>query len=206
VARPELAALAIGDPPERWEALGFDVRGGAVDLGGVSLELAASGKGIAGWALRGLAGSVTDIDGLPTTTVRQSAAATPQNRRRAAPHPNGAVGLDHVVILTGDFDRTAAALAAHGMPLRREAERNGARQGFRRLGPAIMELVAAPQAPPGPASFWGLVIVVGDLAALAGRLGERLSEPRAAVQPGRHIATLRQSAGLTPAVAFMDPE
>jgi hypothetical protein len=205
VARPELAALAIGDPPERWEALGFDVCGGAVDLGGVSLELGASGKGIVGWALRGLAGPVTDIDGLPTT-VSQSAVATPQNRLTAAPHPNGAVGLDHVVILTGDFDRTAAALAAHGLPLRREAERNGARQGFRRLGPAIMELVTAPQAPPGPASFWGLVIVVRDLAALAGQLGERLGEPRAAVQPGRHIATLRQSAGLTAAVAFMDPE
>jgi hypothetical protein len=111
-----------------------------------------------------------------------------------------------VVILTGDFDRTSAALTAHGMPLRREAERNGARQGFRRLGPAIMELVAAPQAPSGPASFWGLVIVVRDLAALAGRLGERLGEPRAAVQPGRHIATLRESAGLTLAIAFMDPE
>jgi hypothetical protein len=188
VARPELAALAIGDPPERWEALGFDVRGGAVDLGGVSLELGASGTGIVGWALRGLAGPVTDIDGLPTTTVSQSAGATPRDRPGVAPHPNGAVALDHVVILTGDFDRTAAALAAHGMPLRREAERNGARQGFRRLG------------------FWGLVIVVGDLAALAGRLGQRVGEPRPAVQPGRHIATLRQSAGLTPAIAFMDPE
>ena len=35
-----------------------------------------------------------------------------------------------------------------------------------------------------------------DLAALAGRLGERLGEPRAAVQPGRHIATLAASAAL----------
>ncbi len=205
MARAELAALRVGDPAERWEALGFDARGGAVDLGGVSVELGACGQGIVGWTLRGLAGPVTDIDGLPTTLSR-SVDATPRDRLGVAPHPNGAVGLDHVVILTGDFDRTAAALAAHGMPLRREAERNGARQGFRRLGPAIMELVTAPQAPSGPASFWGLVVVVTDLAALRDQLGEHLSEPKAAVQPGRHIATLRKSAGLTLPVAFMDPE
>jgi hypothetical protein len=118
-------------------------------------------------------------------------------------HPNGAIALDHVVILTPDFDRTAAALADRRMPLRREAERNGARQGFRRLGPAIMEIV---QAPDGDTRFWGLVAIVSDLDALCERLGDDLGEPRPAVQPGRRIATLRRSAGLGPAIAFMDPE
>jgi hypothetical protein len=107
-----------------------------------------------------------------------------------------------VVILTPDFDRTADAVAAAGMPLRRLAERNGARQGFRRLGPGIMEIV---QAPDGPTRFWGLVVIVSDLDALAERLGDLLREIRPAVQPGRRIAPLRSKAGLGPAVAFMDP-
>ncbi len=35
--------------------------------------------------------------------------------------------------------------------------------------------------------------------------GDLLGEPRAAVQPGRQIATLRKEAGLGPAIAFMTP-
>jgi len=54
--------------------------------------------------------------------------------------------------------------------------------------------------------FWGLVIVVISLEELAQRLGDQLSEIRPAVQPGRRIATLRESAGLSPAIAFMSPE
>jgi hypothetical protein len=84
----------------------------------------------------------------------------------------------------------------------------GIRQGFRRLGQAILELVEVRDAPNPvePARFWGLVVVVSDLDALSGRLGEQLSAPKAAVQPGRRISTLRASAGLSPAVAFMTPE
>jgi hypothetical protein len=92
------------------------------------------------------------------------------------------------------------------MPLRRLRDAGGFRQGFRRLGPAILELVEIPGAPPGPAHFWGLVVTVADLDALAGRLGPLLSEIRAAVQPGRRIAGLSRDAGLSPRVAFMDPE
>ncbi len=80
------------------------------------------------------------------------------------------------------------------------------RQGFRRLGPAILELVEAKRAPAGPARFWGLVVIVDDLEALAERLGSQVSPPKPAVQPGRRIASLRASAGLSPRVAFMDPE
>ena len=78
--------------------------------------------------------------------------------------------------------------------------------GFRRLGPAILELVETKDGPSGPARFWGLVVVVDDLHALAGRLGEQLGSIRDAVQPGRRIATLRASAGLGEAVAFISPE
>jgi hypothetical protein len=91
------------------------------------------------------------------------------------------------------------------MPLRRESERDGRRQGFRRLGSAIMEIVEASDLP-GPPRFWGLVVVVADLDALHARLAPHLREPRPAVQPGRRIATLGSSAGLSTQLAFMDSE
>jgi hypothetical protein len=49
-------------------------------------------------------------------------------------------------------------------------------------------------------------VVVADLDALASRLGDLLGAIRDAVQPGRRIATLRETAGLGQAVAFMSPE
>jgi hypothetical protein len=200
--RPELAALEIADPPERWEALGFSVSADReLELGGVRLRLGADGDGIVSWTLRGI-DETSSIDGLPTRVIDQ-AVHRAVGGLREHDHPNGAIAVDHVVILTPDFDRTADAVAAAGMPLRRLAERNGARQGFRRLGPAIMEIVQAAEA--GETRFWGLVVIVSDLDALAERLGDLLRDVRPAVQPGRRIAPLRSKAGLGPAVAFMDP-
>jgi hypothetical protein len=50
------------------------------------------------------------------------------------------------------------------------------------------------------------VFVVEDLDRLGGELGERLGEPRDAVQPGRRIASLRTEAGVSPPLAFLTPE
>jgi hypothetical protein len=112
-----------------------------------------------------------------------------------------------VVVLTPDFDRTAGALVRVGLGLRRIREASaGVRQGFRRLGPVILELVEAPGLEGGSARFWGLVVIVSDIDELAARLGDRLGPVKDAVQPGRRIATLRPAAGLQEAVAFMDPE
>ncbi len=190
-----LTELHVGDPPERWEALGFAVEQGRCDLGGVGVLLGGAGEGITAWAVEGI---VEEIDGLPN--------ASPTVAGGTPAHPNGALGIDHVVVVTPDFDRTARLLEAAGLPLRRIRDAGGFRQGFRRLGPAILELVEARGAPPGPANFWGLVVIVADLGALADRLADRLGSVKLAVQPGRHIATLRPAAGLSTRVAFMDPE
>jgi hypothetical protein len=197
----QLTRLDVADPPERWRALGFTVDADEqVGLGGVVVQLGASGQGITGWALTGVDDLIGDIDGLTTTTAQPA-------QGRVAHHDNGAIAIDHVVIVTGDFERTSAALAASGMPLRlvRESDADRHRQGFRRLGPAIMEIVEVPDLE-GAARFWGLVVVVEDLEGLHRRLDPHLHEIRPAVQDGRRIATLDGSAGLTPRVAFMDPE
>ena len=203
-ARPELAALWIADRAARWSALGFEVAGGRLVLGGVTMHLEASGRGIARWALSGIDPAPTEIDGLATETAMAP--------RAPAEHPNGAVGIDHVVAITPDFDRTAAALERAGLPLRRirdvpqAGEGAAFRQGFRRLGPTILEVVETPGMRPGPARFYGLVVIVSDLDAIADRLGARLGPIHDAVQPGRRIATLATDAGPSAKLAFMDPE
>jgi hypothetical protein len=204
--RPELAGLTIADAPELWAALGFTVAEGRLVLGGIDVRLGGEGHGITAWTLRHTVVD-SDLDGLATTTTT-AAAADPAPAPTG--HPNGALGIDQVVVTTPDFDRTAAALDAAGMPLRRIREVGAYRQGFRRLGPAILELVESTPSdastPAGPARFWGLVVIVPDLPALCRRLSPHVSEIRDAVQPGRHIAALSAAAGLSPRVAFMDPE
>lgn len=203
--RPVLSGLRITDPPESWRALGFYVERNTLRLGDVCVELAGTearpGR-IVAWELAGI-DPVESIDGLVTEVAPVSRAPRPTQ------HPNGALGLDHVVITTPDFDRSSTVLAEVGLELRRVREApGGIRQGFRRLGQTILELVEVRDAPDpaGSARFWGVVVIVQDLDALAQRLGSDLGPPKAAVQPGRRIATLRRSAGLGPAVAFMTPE
>ena len=143
---------------------------------------------------------MTDIDGLPTEVVAPPPPVL-------AEHPLGAIGLDHVVVVTDDLERTSAALAdATGAPLKRVREVGEIRQGFHRLGPLIVEVVERAGLPPGPAAFWGLVLNVEDLDVAAERLGpELISPPKPAVQPGRSIATVRAEAGLGLPVALMTP-
>ena len=99
----------------------------------------------------------------------------------AAPHPNGATAIDHVVVFTDDCDRTAGALAAAGGDVRR---RGGppelpAPMAFVRFGALILEVAQTG----GPARFWGITIVVPDLDALAGPL-RRLRRGRPSSRAG----------------------
>jgi hypothetical protein len=187
---PVLAGLSISDPPERWAALGFVVDDmGETAVGGVRLVLglAPPGHGIVGWALRGTLGEL----GLATTAAGTRSPAVVE-------HPNGAVAVDHVVILTPDFDAFASAVT-----FRRIAERDGRRQGFLRIGGPIMEVVEAPDAP--ATGFWGVTFTARDLDGLAQR-NRFVGEPRDAVQSRRRIATVSRDAGLSARVAFMDPD
>jgi hypothetical protein len=172
---------------------------GTCDIGGVRLRLGAPGEGgIVGWRVRGLAQG--EVDGLPTLAPGTAHAGSDT-------HPLGASAVDHVVVATPHLDRTLTALRSAGLDLRRIRDAGpSARQGFFNLGTAVLEVVG-PREPDGdgPASFWGLVLVVEDLDAAADRLGPLLSSARDAVQPGRRIATVRREAGLGTAVALMTP-
>ncbi|MGH2913147.1 MAG: VOC family protein, partial [Solirubrobacteraceae bacterium] len=168
-----------------------------------------AGQGILGWSLRDVASA--EMDGLPTTLSKQPPHGEPPK------HPNGIVAIDHVVSMSPDLNRSVSALQAAGLDLRRVREQptpaGAPRQAFFRLGEVILEVVQEPEdvvaARPGgtngAARFWGLALLSEDLELTVERLGEHVSEIRAAVQPGRRIATLRRSAGLAVPVALMSP-
>lgn len=203
-----LDELMVADPPERWAGCGFDIEGGVCTVGEIRIRFAPEGKrGLAGWSLRGV-GSL-DLDGLSTTDSDQPPPA------EAPAHPNGVTALDHVVAISSDLDRTVAALVAAGLDLRRIREEptpaGASRQAFFRLGSVILEAV---QEPPEaaeraggdrPAFFWGLAFTAPDLEQTVAFLGDRVSDVRPAVQPGRQIATLRREAGLSVPVALITP-
>jgi hypothetical protein len=200
--------ITVADDPDLWRAVGFDVdEHGRCAIGTVLVRLMPGQlpRGLAGWSVRGLAS--TELDGLPT----ESSDAPP--REPAPPHPNGVATIDHLVAFTPDRARTVTALEAAGLELRRLRDEptpaGGGFQAFFRLGEVILEVIEyggrSPRADDGdaPARLWGLAFGVASLDAAAELLGDRLSEPRDAVQPGRRIATLRRSAGVGVPMAFM---
>ena len=99
-------------------------------------------------------------------------------------HPNGATGIDHVVILSSSLDRTAAAFLRAGVELKRIRESERGRMGFRRLGPAVLEIVQRDELESDEASFWGLAVVVISLDDMAERLGERSARSSRQLKPG----------------------
>jgi hypothetical protein len=207
---PTLDELTVADSPASWRDCGFEVDGDTCMVGEVRIRLAGSdaGRGLASWSLRDL--SSTELDGLATGRSDRPPPPT------GAAHANGVTGLDHVVAITPDLDRTVAALEAAGVDLRRIREEptpaGAPRQAFFRLGAPLLEVVQEPAeaierggGSDRPAFFWGLAFVAPDLEATVASLGDRVGEARAAVQPGRRIATLRRSAGLALPVALISP-
>ena len=203
--------IEIADEPERWAALGFDVDGERVAIGGVTMRLsgAREGEGIVGWSLRGL--DSTQLDGLPTSSSERPPSPP------ALAHRNGVVSIDHLVAISPALERTVTAMQAAGLELRRIREEptpaGAPRQAFFRLGREILEVVQEPEevlerrgGPDRPAHFWGLALLVDDLDGTVAAMVPHAGEPRAAVQPGRRIATLARSAGLAVPVALMTRE
>jgi len=205
---PTIDELTLADDPAHWQALGFAVSDDTCQIGSVRVRFTDqdAGRGILGWSLREI--QSTELDGLPTRISEQPPPA------QSVAHPNGTLSIDHVVAFSPAFERSVKALQAAGLDLRRvrdEPTPAGApRQAFFRLGQEILELVQEPEeavsqlgGPGHPARFWGLAVLVQDIDRSAELLGPHVSEPRAAVQPGRRIATVKRSAGLSVPLALM---
>ncbi len=203
-----LDALVVGDEPAAWTAAGFVVTDGDVVVDGTRIRCTGDGAGADRWVLRAgpdVAPHVpASIDGLGTTTSDEPGPAP-------VTHPNGVVGLDHVVLRSPDLDRTTEALGAIGLDLRRIRDVAGGdrplQQRFFRLGTTILELVGSPTPTgDGPCTIWGYAFVTDDIDASAAQLGDACSAPKAAVQPGRRIATVRtRELGIGPTIALMTP-
>jgi hypothetical protein len=198
--------LVIADPPELWSELGFRVQDDCCEIGTVRVRLdSRAGKRVCSWSLRGL--GTDDLDGLITML------SASEEREPAEAHPNGVVAIDHVVAFSPELDRTVAKLQAAGLDLRRIREEptpaGAPRQAFFRLGELILECVQLPDAPEldrsRNAGLWGLALRTDDMDATAEYLGDRVGEPRPAVQEGRTIATLQRDAGSAVPLAFMTP-
>lgn len=204
----QLTHVVLGDPPDAWRSAGFEVDGsGRFRLGATELLcLDSAGPGFVGWALDGIG---VDLDGLSTFDGHVQAAAT----QVPSQHPNGVSSIDHVVVRTGDCDRTVAAFEAAGLEVRggRSTTSYGApmRQRFFWAGDVIIELVGPDDGEPTtdePTSIFGLALVAGDLDVTAAQLGPLLGAPKDAVQDGRRIAGLRhRDAGIGLPVAVMSP-
>jgi len=201
--------LVVGGPVDPWRALGLvpDVAadGSArLALFGTGVLMTGEGDpGPRGIVVSGLdaGGDLADLDGVGVTVADPAPPLF-------AVHPLGARSIDHVVIVTDDLLRTCGAIAdGLGAPLKRVREAGDLRQGFHRIGGLVVEVVERRGLDQGPASLWGLALVVDDLDEAFARLGrDVLSEPREAVQAGRSIATVTDAAGVGVALALMSPD
>ncbi|MFV0523785.1 MAG: glyoxalase [Acidimicrobiales bacterium] len=209
---PTLRAVTVGDEPDAWRRAGFAVDGDRVTIGPLVVELTGgTERGLTGWVLGpstttddpaappdGAGPDPGTIDGIATRTVHDRTGGIggrDDGDGPDRPHPNGIVGVDHLVVRSPDLDRTVAALSGLGFRVRRTRDVPGSepplRQVFGWLGPVILELVGGAEPDPdrtGPATLWGLALIAADIDATADYLGPRLTEPRGAVQPGRRIA------------------
>jgi hypothetical protein len=190
-----LAGIALADRSEDWEDVGFNPADGVVRVGDLTVSL---GRDIAEpqwWFEPEVSGS---IHGIP------NAASVPSSHPS---NPNGADAVDHIVVLSPNLATTTAAFEEHGFELRRSRPIHTREQRFFWAGTTIIELVGpAVPAADGPAQIWGVALVSPDLDASKAFLGDRLSDPKDAVQPGRRIAAIRTvEHNISITIALMSP-
>jgi hypothetical protein len=172
--RVQLDGIRLGTTGAALRDLGLAVEDGRTQVGGVTLE-AVPGEGILGLALDG----APQQGPLPLVHVEPGGPTV---------HALGATAVDHVVVLCGDVLATVDGL---GVEPRRVEERDGRRYAYVVAQTALLEFVGPVVVDDRPARPWGLALAVDDIDRAAARLGDACGVPRAAVQPGRRIATVR---------------
>ena len=197
-----LAAIEVPGDSTPWQSLGFGVDDGVIALANGAIRVGAETTSLIVERLDGPAeieAVAVAVDGI---RVRSGASLA------GVEQPNGALELDHVVLMTDSIDRTSADVErVLGLSQRRIRETERVRQAFHRFADTdeargcIVEVVE--RADLSGTSLWGLVVNVADLDAAVAAGAGLLGAPRDAVQPGRRIATVGRAAGLPLAVAFM---
>ncbi|MCX6524897.1 MAG: hypothetical protein NTX58_09075 [Actinobacteria bacterium] len=223
VARPlQLELLRLGDTAVAWSAAGFFVSAQAtVTLGQTIIQCTGQGEPFQGWQIHGReiqgrdsGSSISEgssIDGLKLLAASDQGPRL--NSVASQPHPNGITSIDHIVVSTGDSQRTVAAFESAGFEVRgsRSTSSYGSpmRQTFFWAGDVIVELMGpdfGEATSESPAQIFGLALVAADLDSTAAALGELLGTLKAAVQTGSQIARLRtNSVGIGLPIAVMSP-
>lgn len=190
-----LAAFRVPGDAQPWADLGFAVVDDAIAFPNGAIRFGADACSL---VVDGAADAPSDLEGIPIETGEQPAAVG---------HPNGAVELDHLVVMTDSIERTSAEIeAVLGLEQRRVRETASVRQAFHRFADVegtrgcIVEVVERPGATVG---LWGAVVIVDDLDVAVEQANGLVGVPKDAVQPGRRIATVSRGAGLPVAVALM---
>lgn len=203
-----LAALIVGGEISPWKSLGFDIDHGSFRIADVSVRVTGGDAGLVGWQFTSDRTGHVDVDGISTDLVPAAPTAEQRSRLGVA----GVVGLDHVVVNTDDPARTCAAIELElGLPVRRVRELGkGVTQTFHKAENTVIEVVSGPHIEHRGARLWGMVASLDDIegfvADVVSRLGDAVvTPPKAAVQPGRKISTVRPDAGLGVPFALMSP-
>ncbi len=187
----QLRCVGVTGTAANWQLAGFALSnaGTQVPVGQTSLVMGQPSM----WAA---IDGIDELDGLVLRPATSCAEPKP-----AHAHSNKVVSIDHVVVNTPDVARTVAAFEAQGVPARRQRRlelRESIRlQTFFWLGDVIAEVVGPEKSvSEGPATWWGLAFVSTDLASTVNLFGENASPIRPAVQPRRHVSSVRSAAGL----------
>jgi predicted enzyme related to lactoylglutathione lyase len=227
---PRLAECEVGGHPEPWAKLGLNCANEYVFIDEVKFRFSPDDAGFLSWTFASPAftGETKDaIDGVTTYLVSQphlvNQRASDSDLHKVVStlddgetlggqfvSPSGVqiLGLDHLVLMTDDLDRTSAEVErVLGVQCSRVRDAgNSVMQAFHKLDNTIIEIVSGPHVKHHGTRLWGCVVTVDDIDAWCTAVGtEVASPPRTAVQPGRYITTVRESVGLGVAVAVMSP-
>eukprot|EP00658_Telonema_sp_P-2_P075102 TRINITY_DN644_c0_g2_i1.p1 TRINITY_DN644_c0_g2~~TRINITY_DN644_c0_g2_i1.p1 ORF type:complete len:238 (-),score=43.44 TRINITY_DN644_c0_g2_i1:391-1104(-) len=195
--------LDVADEPAAWRAAGFDLDPeNKIQLGDICIRVVGRQEhpkgGIVAWRWSAL--EQTDpIPGIPTIFQ-------PDAPFSSAPHRNGAMGVDHIVLFSPDWQQSVLDLRSVGLEPLRETNsvRRGVTQVIYRPKNTIIELVG-PRKPPEHPTLKGLTLVTSDVDTTHQFFGEYVKPPWDAVQPGRRMTVLKNFPGISIAVAFMSP-
>ena len=203
-----LAALVVAGEISAWHTLGVDVDGSSFRIADVTVRVTQGHEGLVGWEFVSGRTERVDVDGIPTELVADGPVVESRSRLGTA----SVVGLDHVVVNTDDATRTCAAIERElGLPVRRVRDLGkGVTQTFHKAENTVIEVVSGPHIEHRGARLWGMVASIDDIEGFVADAVDRLGEtvvttPKAAVQPGRFISTVRADAGLGIPFALMSP-